>query len=542
VRLRAVGLVACLAATPALGQEYDLVLKNGRVIDGTGAPWRRADVAIRGETIVAVSSALPGSAVRTIDVADRTVAPGLIDLHTHSRQGIFEVPTADNDILQGVTTVFDGQDGSSPLPLGEFLDSVAMLPPAVNFGSFVGHGSVREAVMGRENRAPTPVELRKMALLVDAAMRDGAFGLSTGLFYVPGTFADTDEVVALARVAAGAGGIHISHMRDEAAGILDSVRETIAIGERAHLPTQITHHKIIGRAGWGLSAQTLRLVAEARARGVDVTIDQYPYTASSTSLSAALMPAWALEGGREALVERLHDPQLRSRLLAAVAEKIRAERGGGDPARIQIASCPGNESLAGRDLAAILRERGQEPSVENAAVLVLEIVGGADATGIFHAIGEQDVERILASPFTMVASDGEVPVFGVGAPHPRSYGTFARVLGVYVREKGVLALEEAVRKMTSMPADRVGLVDRGVLRPGMKADVVVFDPATVRDTATFEKPHSYARGISLVLVNGVAVVEKGHVTGARPGRVLRGPGTRPALGPADPASTASRSR
>jgi N-acyl-D-amino-acid deacylase len=527
----AVGLVLSLGsgallapAPPVAAQKYDLVLRNGRVVDGTGSPWFRADVAVRGDTIVAVGPALPGTGRRTIDVHDQAIAPGFIDIHTHARSGLLEVPTADNYLLQGVTTVFDGQDGSSPLPLRDALERVAALPPGVNFGTFVGHGSVREQVMGRVDRPPTTAELEQMVALVKHSMGEGAFGLSTGLFYVPGAFARIDEVVALARAAGEAGGIHVSHMRDEAAGILDSVAETIAIGERGGLPTQVTHHKIIGRSGWGKSAETLRLVAEARARGVDVTIDQYPYTASSTSFSGALFPPWALEGGPEERSERLADPESRSRIHETVIEKIRNERGGGDPSRLRIAAFPDDPSLDGQDLAEILRGRGEEPTVEAAADLALEIVERGGATGIFHAIAEEDVERILVSPFTMVASDGEVPVFGRGQPHPRSYGTFARVLGLYVREKGLLSLEEAVRKMTSFPAARTGLGDRGLVRPGMKADLTVFDPATIRDRATFEEPHAYAEGVSNVLVNGILVVDEGRLTGVRPGRVLLGPG------------------
>jgi N-acyl-D-amino-acid deacylase len=510
---------------PAAGaQEYDLLLRGGRVIDGTGAPWSRADVAVCGDTIAAVGPSLRGEARRTIDLAGLAIAPGFIDVHTHARRGIFAVPSADNYVLQGVTTLFDGQDGSSPLPLGEFLARVAALPPAVNFGTFVGHGSVREAVVGGAGRPPTPDELEEMVAIVAESMREGAFGLSTGLFYVPGAFATTSEVVALARAAGERGGIHVSHMRDEAAGVLESVRETVAIGEQGGLPTQVTHHKIIGRAGWGRSVDTLRVVTEARRRGVDVTIDQYPYTASSTSFSAALFPAWALEGDDAARRARLADPQARQRIRAAVAEKILNERGGGDASRLQVAAFPHDPSLDGKTVAAVLLERGREASVDEAADLVLEIVESGGATGIFHAMSEDDVERILASPFTMVASDGEIPVFGQGHPHPRSYGTFARVLGVYVREKGLLQLEEAVRKMTSLPAARVGLADRGLVRPGMKADLVVFDPETIRDRATFEEPHAYAAGMSYVVVNGSVVVDEGRVSGVRPGRVLLGAG------------------
>jgi dihydroorotase/N-acyl-D-amino-acid deacylase len=526
--LRVAGLLSLLlVASPAAAQQYDVILRGARVVDGTGAPWFRADVAVKGDTIAAVGPALTGEAERVIDVGDRVVAPGFIDLHTHARHGILQVPTADNYILQGVTTLFEGQDGSSPLPIDEFLARVAALPPAVNFGTFVGHGSVREAAMGLDDRAPTPEELERMVATVTEAMRDGAFGLSTGLFYVPGAFARTDEVVALARAAARGGGIHISHMRDEAADVLASVEETITIGEKGGLPTQITHHKIIGRGGWGRSAETLRLVEEARRRGVDVTIDQYPYTASSTSFVGALFPSWALEGGPAALGRRLAEPTDRARIRETVIEKIRHERGGGDASRLQVAACPHDPSLDGKTLSAVLRERGREPTVEEAADLVLEIVDGGGAQGIFHAMAEEDVERILASPFTMVASDGGIPTFGEGAPHPRSYGTFARVLAVYVREKQLLRIEEAVRKMTSFPAARVGLTDRGLVRTGMKADLAVFDPATIRDRATFAEPHAYAEGVSFVLVNGVVVVDEGRVSGVRPGRVLRGPAIPP---------------
>jgi dihydroorotase/N-acyl-D-amino-acid deacylase len=525
----AVALLAAALAlvSPARGQDYDLVIRHGRVVDGTGAPWVRADVAVRGDTIVTVAPRIAARARRTIDAAGRVVAPGFIDIHTHARRGIFEVPTAENYVRQGVTTLVEGQDGTSPLPLGAFLDEVAALRPGVNFASLVGHGSVREAVMGRVDRAPSAAELARMGGLVREAMRDGAFGLSTGLFYVPGTFARTDEVIALARAAGEMGGIHVSHMRDEAGGILDSVRETIAIGEEGRLPTQLTHHKIIGRAGWGRSVETLRLVEEARRRGVDATIDQYPYTASSTALSAALFPAWALQGGAEAVRKRLASPGERARIRATVVEKIRNERGGGDARNIGIAACGFDPSLEGKSLAEIAIGRRLEPTVENAALLAIEIVEKGGAAGIFHAISEDDVARILVSPFTMVASDGEIPVFGRGAPHPRSYGTFARVLAVYVREKRLLTLEEAVRKMTSFPAARLGLGDRGLVRPGMKADLVALDPELIRDRATFERPHQYAEGVALVVINGEVVLDDGRMTAARPGRVLRGPGFVP---------------
>ena len=505
---------------------YDLVLRGGRIVDGTGSPWYRADVAIAGDTIVRIAPAITDPATRVIDVKNLVVAPGFIDIHTHARRGIFEVPTADNYIRQGVTTLIEGPDGGSPIPLRPFLEKVAATRISPNVASFIGQGSVRSAVMGEVDRKATPEELERMRALVREGMEDGALGLSSGLFYVPGTFTPTAEVVELAKVAGQMGGIHISHMRNEAAGVLDSVKETIAIGEQGGLPTQVTHHKVVGKKYWGQSVQTLRLIDEARARGVDATIDQYPYTASATSMSAALLPAWAQEGGREATLKRLSDPATRAKIKNESAAIIRDERGGGDPKNVVASSCQFDPSLAGKNLADITERRGLPVTIENAADTALWIVEQGGCQGIFHAINEEDLQRILVHPATMVGSDGEIPIFGRNHPHPRSYGTFARVLGVYVREKKLLPLERAVQKMSAFPAQRLGLADRGVLRQGLKADIAVFDPMTVRDTATFEKPHSYAEGVSYVLVNGQVVFENGTMTDARPGRILYGPAAK----------------
>jgi dihydroorotase/N-acyl-D-amino-acid deacylase len=330
-------------------------------------------------------------------------------------------------------------------------------------------------------------------------------------------------VIELARAAGRLGGIHESHQRDDAAQLLDSVRETIAIGEKGGLPTQISHAKVVGVTHWGRSVDMLRLVDDARARGVDVTIDQYPYTASSTSVAAALIPAWVLEGGREATLARLKASGSREKAKAGIVAMIRDERGGGDPKNVQFANCSFDPSLAGKTLADLTIARGKAPTIRNAAEVTMWIVEQGGCQGIFHAMNERDLVRILRHPATMIGSDGSVPTFGEASPHPRSYGTFARVLGLYVREKKVLSLEEAIRKMSAFPAARLGFADRGVLRPGLKADIAVFDAATVRDTATFAKPHQYAEGFSHVIVNGRVVFENGAMTEARPGRVLYGP-------------------
>lgn len=520
--LLAMGVWVVSAQTPA----YDFVLRNARVVDGTGSAWYRADVAVRGDTITRIAPAIQEPATRVIDVAGQIVAPGFIDIHTHARRGIFMVPTAENYVRQGVTTLIEGPDGSSPLPLAPFLAKVAALGTSVNFGSFVGQGSIRGDVIGDINRPSTLAEVDRMRGLVRQGMEDGAFGLSSGLFYVPGTFTPTAEVVELAKVAGRMGGLYISHMRDEANGVLDSVRETITIGEQGGMPTQVTHHKIIGPKNWGKSVETLKLVDAARARGVDATIDQYPYTASSTSIQAALLPAWALEGGRQALLARLKEASRRTEIKTESLSIIRNERGGGDPKNVQLARCEWDPSLAGKNLAEVTKGRGLEPTLENAAETVLWIVERGGCSGIFHAINEDDLQRILRHPATMIGSDGEVTIFGDASPHPRSYGTFARVLNVYVREKQILTLEEAVRKMSSFPAQRLGLADRGVLRVGLKADLTVFDPAKVRDLATFAKPHQYAEGVSTVIVNGQVIFERGAMTAARPGRILYGPARR----------------
>src|SRR6266545_4745430 len=466
---------------------YDLLIRNARIVDGN------------------------------------VVAPGFIDIHTHARRGIAEVPTAPNYVRQGVTTVMEGPDGSSPVPLAPFLEQMDRLHKSLNIGSFVGQGSIRSAVIGDGDRKATAEEIQKMVQLVEQGMKDGAFGLSTGLFYVPGTFTPTSEVIELAKATGRLGGIHESHQRDDAAKLLDSVNETIAIGEKGLLPTQISHAKVVGAGNWGRSVDMLRLVDKARARGVDVTIDQYPYTASSTSVASALIPAWVLEGGRQATMARLKESGAREKAKAGIVMMIRDERGGGDPKNVQFANCSFDPTLAGKTLADLTKARGMAPTIRNAAEVVLWIVEQGGCQGIFHAMSERDLVRILRHPVTMIASDGEVPVFGRANPHPRSYGTFARVLGMYVRDKKVLTLEEAVRKMSAAPAARLGLSDRGVLRPGMKADIAVFDAATVRDTATFTRPHQYAEGFSHVIVNGQVVFENGEMTAARPGHVLYGP-------------------
>lgn len=511
-----------LTLSAALYGQYDVLILHGKVYDGTANPWFYADIGIKGDTIVAVGNLSGATGKEKIEARGLAVAPGFIDIHSHGAAGLNVVPTAENYLREGVTTIVEGPDGESPVPLAPYFEKLRAHPVSINVASFVGHGSVRTRVMGLINRQATPEELEKMRGLVRQAMLDGAVGLSTGLFYVPANYANTEEVIELAKVAGAMGGFHESHMRDEGDHILEAVKETIRIGEEGGLPTQITHHKIMGARNWGLSAETLKLVEDARARGVDVTIDQYPYTASSTGI-LALFPQWAQEGGQKALLERLAAPDSRAKIKAAIATNLQLGRGGGDAKNVVIVSCPFDEHLAGKNLRQLTEERSVAVTFENAAETAIGLQTRGSCGAVYHAINEKDVEQIMKSPYTMIASDGDIPVFGKEFPHPRSYGTFARVLAEYVRENKVISMETAIQKMSGLPAARLKMGDRGLIKPGMKADLAIFDPAKVQDKSTFEKPHQYSEGFLDVLVNGRFELREGVVTAERAGRVLYGP-------------------
>ena len=508
----------------AVAQEsFDLLIKNGRIVDGTGTPWYEADVGIVGDRITRVGNLSGATAPQVIDATGLIVAPGFIDPHTHALRGIFDVPNAESALLQGVTTLTEGNDGSSPYPIDRHYADIQDLRISPNWAVFVGQGTIRQRVIGFGLRKASPQEMDRMKQMVRDAMEQGALGISTGLFYVPGSFTSTEEVIELSKVAAEYNGIYISHIREEAAQLIDSVQETIRIGEEAGIPVQITHHKVIGVENWGASIESLRLVDEARARGVDVTIDQYPYTASQTSINA-LIPQWAQAGGREEMLNRINSPETYSTIKNEVIAKILYDRGGGDPKNVFISRNSWDPNMAGKNLAELTMEAGMEPTPENAAEIVFDIIRGGGATAVYHAIGPEDVDRIMRHPATAIGSDGPVGVFGEGAPHPRQYGTFARILGHYVRERGVITLEEAVKKMSSQSARRLGIHDRGLITEGYFADVAVFDAEEIIDRASFEQPHQYATGMKFVLVNGEVVVENGAHTGRRPGRILHGPG------------------
>lgn len=516
-------IVAALSITGALAQtKYDLIIAGGTVYDGTGAQGFRADVGIKDGRIVRVGSLTNASAARRIAAAGLVVAPGFIDMHAHI-DPILRLPGGESSVRQGVTTALGGPDGGGPWPFGEHLQELDRTPLGLNVAFLVGHNTVRRLVLKNVNRAPTPAELAQMEGYVEQGMKEGAFGFSTGLKYLPGTFAKTDEVIALSKIAARHGGIYTSHLRDEGSELLPAVEEAIEIGRKAGLPVVLTHHKVIGKPSWGASVKTLALVDDARARGQNVMMDQYPYTASSTGI-AVLIPSWALAGGDSSFKERVANPAERARIKAEIAHLILTDRGAGDLGRIQFASAKWKPNLVGRTLRDWCAERGLEPTAENGAELVIEAQLKGGASCIYHAMDDADVERIMRHPMTMIASDGRLSEPNdTDQPHPRCYGTYPRVLGLYVREKKTLTLEDAIHKMTQLPAQCLGLKDHGEVKAGFVADLVVLDPATVRDTATFAEPHQYPVGIPYVLVNGTVTVDGGKFTSARGGRVLRGP-------------------
>ena len=500
---------------------YDLLIAGGTVIDGTGAARYRADVAITGDRIAAVSrtSSPATSARRTIDATGLIVAPGFIDLHAHI-EPLLRMPDAESHVRQGVTTAVGGPDGGGPWPFAAYLDSAQSVGVGMNGAFLTGHNTIRRQVMQLADRDPTPAELDRMRGMVAQAMHEGAFGLSTGLRYLPGTFSKTDEVVALSKVAADSGGIYTSHLREEGLGVIEGVAEAIEIGRRTGITVVLTHHKVIGKPMWGQSVRTLAMVDSARRAGVDVRIDQYPYTATSTGIGV-LVPTWALAGGDTAFARRLADPALRDSIVRGIVELLMTDRGGGDLSRVQFSRVSWQPALEGRTLQDWVVERGLPPTPQSGAQLVIEAEQKGGASAIYHVLDEGDVERIMRHPQTMIASDGRLSRPGDGHPHPRAYGTFPRVLGRYVRERQVITLEDAIRKMTSMPAATLRLSDRGTLRAGARADVTIFDPGSVADRATFEEPHQYPVGIPYVIVNGTLAVDGGRFTGAHAGQVLR---------------------
>jgi len=521
--LAALVVCAVAIATPfsvtSQSPQYDLLITGARVVDGSGSPPRRADVAINAGRIAAMTGTISrASAKEVLDASGLILAPGFIDVHTHA-DDIWARPRAENFVRMGVTSIVAGNCGGSAADIAAAFERAAQTPASVNFATLIGHNTVRRAVMGSENRDPTMGEIEKMKALVWKAMADGAVGFSTGLQYVPGTYSKTPEIIELARVAANAGGLYASHMRNEGTALEESVEEALRIGNVSGARVQISHLKVDSPSRWGASEQALALIDGARKRGREVEADQYAYTAASSSLGIRF-PSWALEGGQSKITERLNDAATWTRIKGEIRGLL-AERGLKDLAFAKIASYRSDPSLNGLSMAEAAGKLKGSTSEDAQLETAREMMLAGGASMVYHFMSDDDVHRIMKHPFVGFASDSGVLTPGAGVPHPRGYGNNARVLGEYVRVRKVISLEEAVRKMTSLPAKHFRFTDRGLVKEGYAADLVLFDPRTVADAATFEKPHAYATGIPHVLVSGVLVVKNGEHTGATPGALLR---------------------
>lgn len=511
-------LASFLAPVTAIAAEADLILRNATIIDGSGGPAFRGDVAIKGDRIVAVGR-VSVSAPTEVDLSGRVLTPGFIDVHTHV-EDLAEVPVAENFIRMGVTTLVTGNCGGSALDVAAFFHELEAARPSLNLATLIGHNTVRAQVMGGSfARPPTATELQQMRTLVAAAMRDGAVGLSTGLIYLPGTFARTDEIVALAKVAAESGGLYASHMRYENARILEAIEEALTVGREAGLPVQISHIKLSSPAAWGLTQPVIDRLNRARAEGLQVAYDQYMYTASSTSLGTTI-PDFAREGGRERLRERLENPTERERIRAEMKASLqRGQRG--DFTYAVIANFTGDARLNGLNVPEAARKLYGSDSLESQidAILQIELQGGASA--VFHGMSEPNLREFLAQPLTMIASDSGARRLGVGVPHPRGYGNNVRFLTEYVRDQRLIGLEEGIRRMTDLPASQFPLGQRGRIQTGFIADLVSFDLARLSTESTFRDPHHYAQGMDHVIVGGQFVIRDSAITGLRPGRTLK---------------------
>lgn len=502
-------------------EQYDLVITNARIIDGTGNPWFRGNLAVNNGKIVNVGNFDYGNAEKIIDANNKIVTPGFIDVHAHT-ENIYNNPTAENFIRMGVTSLVTGNCGGSTVNVGKFLNRINETPLAINISTLIGHNTVRREVMGSENRDPSAEEQAKMNALVDTAMREGAVGFSTGLIYVPGTYSKTPEVVELAKVAAKYKGIYASHIRDEGTKVLEAITEAINIGEQANMPVEISHFKISSKALWGNTEKTIGLVNAARNKGLQVTVDQYSYAASSTSLDSR-MPSWAIAGGREEGKKRLNDPETRKKIIKEIKEDLKKKKFK-DLSFAYVANYNPNPEFNGKNIAEITKMVRGKSKLNDQIEQFFEMYEKGGAQMVYQVMNETDVENIMRQPFTMIASDSGVRDFGEGVPHPRGYGNNARVLGKYVRELKIISLEDAVRKMSSLPAQTFNLRDRGLLKKGFAADIVIFDENTVGDKATFAQPHQYAVGFQNVIVNGEVVFDGEKMTGKMSGQALFGNG------------------
>ncbi|HPA20364.1 MAG TPA: D-aminoacylase [Verrucomicrobiae bacterium] len=518
VALIVLPLVAGLGASPTAAADYDLLITNARIADGTGAPLTAGSIAIKEGRVVAMGQ-VAGTAAAQIDASGRVVAPGFIDVHTHSEK-ILELPMAENFLRMGVTTIVTGNCGGSRTDVEKFLAGLEGEKVALNVATLIGHNAVRQKAMGGNlQRAPTAEELAEMKALVGKAMADGAVGLSTGLIYPPGSFAKPEEIIELAKVVAAHGGIYASHMRAETIKIFSALEELIRVARDASVRAEVSHIKVTGPSAWGKAGEVLALLDKARSESLSITHDMYLYTASSTGI-AQLIPDSAREGSRTNFIARIEDPAKK----AAIKDEMRATRerlGREDYGYAVISKFKADPSLNGKTIPEAAKLVRGSDAIDDQVELIFDIERRGGGSAIYHGMNEPDVQTFLRHPLTMIASDGAPCRLGEDLPHPRSYGNNARVLGRYVRELKLLTLEEAIRRMTSLPAQTYRLADRGLLKPGAWADIVVFNPDKVADAATFERPHQYAMGFDHVLVNGVFVIRDGSLIDAKAGQPLR---------------------
>jgi N-acyl-D-amino-acid deacylase len=517
--MRSFLLFLVLISTTVYGQQADILIKNGKILDGTGNSWRYGDIAIKNGKIVGMGKLSNWTATRTLDATGLIVAPGFIDVHAHLEGNERRNPTANNFIHDGVTTLITGNCGGSRVNIGGYLSMIDSLKPSANIASLIGHNDVRQAIIGTAKRDPNEEEMKKMEALVAQAMKDGAVGLSTGLIYVPGSYSKTEEVVRLAKVASSFNGVYASHIRDEGDSVILAIKEAIQIGRMANIPVEISHFKVSGPQNWGRSKETLPLIIKAREEGLDVTIDQYPYTASSTSLTTFL-PDWVQADGQDSIRARLATPSKRKEVREYIFDRFK-KRKIEHLSFAVVAFYRADTTLNGKNIEQINLMKGRKHNLEDEAETAIEMIERGSASMVFHGMSDEDVKTIMHYPFNMFASDAGINVFGSGSPHPRAYGTNARVLSKYVRDEKVISLEEAIRRMTSLPAQKFQLKDRGLLREGFAADIVVFDEQKIQDLSTYDKPHQYTTGFKYVLVNGQLTIDEGKHNGTRAGIALR---------------------
>lgn len=500
----------------------DILITNGKIIDGTGNSWYYGNIAVKNGKIIKIGRDLQIPAQKTIDAKGLIIAPGFIDVHTHLEEDEAKDPMAHSFIYDGVTTCITGNCGASNTDIAKYLAWIDSLRLSINIATLIGHNDVRKAVMGRSNRDATPEEMQRMEMIVDKAMKEGAVGLSTGLIYIPGTYTKTPEIISLAKVAAKYNGVYASHMRDEGDSVTYAIEEALTIGREARIPVEISHFKLSGQQNWGRSKVTVAMIEAARKEGIEVTIDQYPYTASSTSIST-LIPDEILADGQDSIKARLQRPEIRKYVTKSMLERLKKRKLKHFSYAV-VANHAKDTTYNGKSIEQINLMKGRKHTAKAEAETVMDLMINGGASAVFHGMSEEDVKRIMKYPFNMFASDASIRVLNAGVPHPRGYGTNARILSKYVREEKVISLEEAIRRMTSLPAQKFQLKDRGLLKEGMAADIVIFDEKQVKDVSTFEKPHAYSKGFHYVIVNGMLTVDNEKHNGTRAGRPLLGPG------------------